>query len=666
MTKSGRKKGSKNKSSSNSKDVVTNVRAVKKKSKQLKQKNVQKKHETKRKQKYHHISGKRNQSHSARQRKQTLSFAERKLPTASVIQTSVPWRLPSENSKRDTKIQPQIPSCLPYKNMVSDTALLQLDIELANFAEYVRLSAREINMRHEIISKIEKLLLSMWPHGKIQKFGSFATEEVCTFCSDVDLAFWGIVPTDDLHERDDWKDGSVIMSKESYKRTMNTIDRKEERVEAWKKLLDDVNFMGDLKEAKESAKDIKEEDSSTNESKCTPSEKKDSSDILAKENLRHVKDHSSLSSGSKRKNPEKSSNQSKNSNEVELNDDFFVIDRCGTKATPDSDESISNYESDSDDSIDKMTEYHRRAQSGKQDNRNDSENDVKDDFELNISQNRYTDFGAPASEISRPKIVNHHTRKKVVSALVKLGKKLWREPFAQNVQVRKTAKVPIICMTTRYGFDTDMALGGHNGMDTSHYVHKCVEKFKSFSTVVLFLKILLQHTDLDKPFTGGLGSYRLYVLVAKHFNEHNSLGGGMSAAEILISFFYRYSAMARSSSKGRTYIHKSYTIMSEDGEADLSAVNVDECIDIFHLSFQRLLDKLIDFDSWNGESKESLIACLIDAARLKRDRRVAMNKSNAFAPLNQVSKNDPGKITPSSKPVTHTFSKRPSLNSDKN
>ena len=40
--------------------------------------------------------------------------------------------------------------------------------------------------------------------------------------------------------------------------------------------------------------------------------------------------------------------------------------------------------------------------------------------------------------------------------------------------------------------------------------------FCSFSKVVLFLKVLLSQHDLDKPFTGGLGSFKLYVLVASH------------------------------------------------------------------------------------------------------------------------------------------------------
>ena len=38
----------------------------------------------------------------------------------------------------------------------------------------------------------------------------------------------------------------------------------------------------------------------------------------------------------------------------------------------------------------------------------------------------------------------------------------------------------------------------------------------SFSPVVLMLKVIMSQQGLDKPFTGGLGSYKLYVLVAYH------------------------------------------------------------------------------------------------------------------------------------------------------
>ncbi len=36
----------------------------------------------------------------------------------------------------------------------------------------------------------------------------------------------------------------------------------------------------------------------------------------------------------------------------------------------------------------------------------------------------------------------------------------------------------------------------------------------SFAPIVLLFKILLAQQGFDKPFTGGLGSYRLYVLTA--------------------------------------------------------------------------------------------------------------------------------------------------------
>jgi hypothetical protein len=46
--------------------------------------------------------------------------------------------------------------------------------------------------------------------------------------------------------------------------------------------------------------------------------------------------------------------------------------------------------------------------------------------------------------------------------------------------------------------------------------HNSRSLFFSFATVVLALKVILSQQGLDKPFTGGLGSFKLYVLVANH------------------------------------------------------------------------------------------------------------------------------------------------------
>jgi DNA polymerase sigma len=50
--------------------------------------------------------------------------------------------------------------------------------------------------------------------------------------------------------------------------------------------------------------------------------------------------------------------------------------------------------------------------------------------------------------------------------------------------------------------------------------------------VILFLKILLQQQDLDKPFTGGIGSYKLYVLLSHHVSKQH-----FAALEIRVGFF---------------------------------------------------------------------------------------------------------------------------------
>lgn len=79
--------------------------------------------------------------------------------------------------------------------------------------------------------------------------------------------------------------------------------------------------------------------------------------------------------------------------------------------------------------------------------------------------------------------------------------------------------VPIINFQSHFGFEADIAMGGHNGTDTSSYASRQVSKFKSFSAVVLVLKMLLHEHALDKPFTGGIGSFSLYVLIAHHVSK---------------------------------------------------------------------------------------------------------------------------------------------------
>lgn len=68
--------------------------------------------------------------------------------------------------------------------------------------------------------------------------------------------------------------------------------------------------------------------------------------------------------------------------------------------------------------------------------------DDETDFNLNISNQ--TDFGSSAASRSQAFGPTGEVRTKVVSALSKLSKHLWKSSFAQNLHVRRNAKVPII------------------------------------------------------------------------------------------------------------------------------------------------------------------------------------------------------------------------------
>ena len=105
---------------------------------------------------------------------------------------------------------------------------------------------------------------------------------------------------------------------------------------------------------------------------------------------------------------------------------------------------------------------------------------------------------------------------------------------------------------------------------------------------------------LDTPFEGGLGSFKLYVLVAHHIQRHLQLGGADQPGEILLSFLFRYGG----SSTGDHCVHpdKVKTQLSQDVmvkchdtgcDADMSNVFlVDECCHLFASIWKRLWKRM--------------------------------------------------------------------------
>ena len=156
------------------------------------------------------------------------------------------------------------------------------------------------------------------------------------------------------------------------------------------------------------------------------------------------------------------------------------------------------------------------------------------------------------------------------------------------------------------------------------------------------LKTILKQTKLDEPYIGGLGSYKLYVLVAHHLEQHLSIGGQDRPGQVLLLFWFRYGDIKAENTRRamRTPLTTGTTVRTRDGaEADLNNVYLlDHIIRLFQHCWKRT--KLL-LEKHTSEVHPSVLkrkdgvppplsyfnGC-IDEAALNRARKVAREKAN--------------------------------------
>lgn len=108
-----------------------------------------------------------------------------------------------------------------------------------------------------------------------------------------------------------------------------------------------------------------------------------------------------------------------------------------------------------------------------------------------------------------------HKRKVASNQLGKLARNARKRcPWMKKLEVRRFAKVPIInFIHRRTQIEVDVSLDGI-GPDTTGFVKQSARLYgDSFVHLSRVLKLLLQQRELDQPFNGGLGSFRIYVMV---------------------------------------------------------------------------------------------------------------------------------------------------------
>jgi hypothetical protein len=88
--------------------------------------------------------------------------------------------------------------------------------------------------------------------------------------------------------------------------------------------------------------------------------------------------------------------------------------------------------------------------------------------------------------------------------------------WLKKVELRSRARVPIINLTHQNQLECDISFG-LAAKDTSELVRALKEECGLCLMVISsFLKVLLAQLELDQPFTGGLGSFKLYLMITLH------------------------------------------------------------------------------------------------------------------------------------------------------
>jgi hypothetical protein len=341
--------------------------------------------------------------------------------------------------------RPRSVANLPTVNIPTDL----LDEELLAFAAYVQLTPEEQAAREALVQSLQEVAAKQ--QQEVRVFGSFATPQVCVFSSDIDIALWGAI-----------SDPPAPAPKIKAAPTSEQLEqeRKRQRIESWRAALAQV----------------------------------DAENETAPDGVRHASVGSLQEALSTTKSTEDDASPT------------FVIDRVGfvadssdivledsTTAQPQISPSHESFdESDDDDSADKMESYHRSQSRPSEvqpsysryvslsSESSDDDSVLDNDDDTNVNNMQVSFFNNPLQARAGP---TGRIRNKVLDALGSFRQDIrsMNSKWIRKVTFITKARVPILKMDTTLGVEVDVAIGGHNGTDTSQFAAKQSELYKRYA-----------------------------------------------------------------------------------------------------------------------------------------------------------------------------------------
>lgn len=93
--------------------------------------------------------------------------------------------------------------------------------------------------------------------------------------------------------------------------------------------------------------------------------------------------------------------------------------------------------------------------------------------------------------------------------------------WVKQIELRSHARVPIISFVHKNCIGCDVSLGMQSKHTTDLVTQMRDRSGRDFVPLSVFLKMFLTLQELDQPFTGGIGSFKLYAMVAFIIDKYN-------------------------------------------------------------------------------------------------------------------------------------------------
>ncbi|KJE95608.1 hypothetical protein CAOG_008933 [Capsaspora owczarzaki ATCC 30864] len=125
--------------------------------------------------------------------------------------------------------------------------------------------------------------------------------------------------------------------------------------------------------------------------------------------------------------------------------------------------------------------------------------------------------------------------------LFTLGKLLEESRIAKNVKVIDKTSVPIIKLADALsGVFVDISFNLESGLRTVEFIRACVDEYRMLYHLTFVIKQFLAQRQLNEPYSGGLGSYSVVLLVVSFLQRHPRQDRDPNFGVLLVEFFELY------------------------------------------------------------------------------------------------------------------------------